>query len=127
MPHAQAADGAALHYELRGSGAPLVLLAGQANSRRWWEPVLDRFAAAFATVVLDWRGTGGSDRPDTDTYSTQNFARDVVAVLDHAGIDRAHVYGTSMGGRVAQWLAADHAPRVDRLVLGCTSPGAPHG
>lgn len=127
MSLAQAADGAALHYQLTGSGVPLVLLAGQANTHRWWDPVRDRFAAAFTTVVLDWRGTGASDAPDTDTYGTDQLARDVVAVLDHAGIDRAHVYGTSMGGRVAQWLAADHAHRVDRLVLGCTSPGAPHG
>ncbi|MCX4669526.1 alpha/beta hydrolase [Streptomyces sp. NBC_01381] len=127
MPFAQAADGTALHYEVHGSGRTLVLLSGQSNSRRWWDPVRDDFAAAHRTVVLDWRGTGGSGRPDTDTYSTPGFARDVVAVLDHAGIDRAHVYGTSMGGRVAQWLAADHPGRVDRLVLGCTSPGAPHG
>ncbi|MGW7077213.1 alpha/beta fold hydrolase [Streptomyces sp. NPDC054866] len=127
MPFAEAADGTALHYEVHGSGRPLVLLSGQSNSRRWWDPVRDDFAASYRTVVLDWRGTGGSGRPDTDSYSTPGFARDVVAVLDHGGIDRAHVYGTSMGGRVAQWLAADHAERVDRLVLGCTSPGAPHG
>ncbi|MBB3665391.1 pimeloyl-ACP methyl ester carboxylesterase, partial [Prauserella sediminis] len=53
-------------------------------------------------------------------------AEDAVAVLDAAGAGRAHVYGTSMGGRVAQWLAADHPERVDRLVLGCTSPGGSH-
>ncbi|MEU6841505.1 alpha/beta fold hydrolase [Streptomyces sp. NPDC046716] len=127
MPHAHAADGAALHYDVRGTGAPLLLLAGQSNHHRWWDPVRDRFAARFTTVAMDWRGTGDSDAPDTDTYSTENFARDAVAVLDAAGVDRAHVYGTSMGGRVAQWLAADHPGRVDRLVLGCTSPGAPHG
>lgn len=127
MPLAEAADGTALHYEIHGSGRPLVLLSGQSNSRRWWDPVRDDFAAAYRTVVLDWRGTGGSGRPDTDSYSTPGFARDVIAVLDHAGIDRAHVYGTSMGGRVGQWIAADHPERVDRLVLGCTSPGAPHG
>lgn len=127
MPFAEAADGTALHYEVHGSGRPLVLLSGQSNSRRWWAPVRDGFAAVYRTVVLDWRGTGESGRPDTDSYSTPGFARDVVAVLDHAGIGRAHVYGTSMGGRVAQWIAADHPERVDRLVLGCTSPGAPHG
>ncbi|GHH83488.1 3-oxoadipate enol-lactonase [Streptomyces sulfonofaciens] len=127
MPHARAADGAALHYEIHGAGRPLVLLSGQANDHHWWDAVRDAFAGEFATVVLDYRGTGASDRPDTDTYSTPGFARDVLAVLDHAGIDRAHVYGTSMGGRVAQWIAADHPERVDRLVLGCTSPGAPHG
>ncbi|MEU5957455.1 alpha/beta fold hydrolase [Streptomyces sp. NPDC047525] len=127
MPLAEAADGTALHYEVHGSGRPLVLLGGQSNSRRWWDPVRDDFAAAYRTVVVDWRGTGESGHPETDSYSTPGFARDVVAVLDHAGIDRAHVYGTSMGGRVAQWIAADHPERVDRLVLGCTSPGAPHG
>ncbi|WPO71802.1 alpha/beta fold hydrolase [Streptomyces sp. KN37] len=127
MPFAEAADGAAIHYQLHGAGEPLVLLAGQSNSHHWWDCVRDDFAARFTTVVMDHRGTGESDRPDTDTYSTPGFARDVIAVLDHAGIDRAHVYGTSMGGRIAQWLAADHPERVDRLVLGCTSPGAPHG
>ncbi|MFE0174432.1 alpha/beta fold hydrolase [Streptomyces sp. NPDC059002] len=127
MPFATADDGVALHYQLHGSGEPLVLIAGQSNNHHWWDPVRDDFAARFTVVVLDHRGTGESDRPDTDTYSTPGFARDVLAVLDHAGIGCAHVYGTSMGGRVAQWLAADHPDRVDRLVLGCTSPGGPHG
>lgn len=127
MPHAQAADGTALHYELHGSGEPLVLLSGQSNSRHWWDPVVGDFAAAYTVVTLDWRGTGDSGRPDTDSYSTRGFAADVAAVLDHAGIGRARVYGTSMGGRVAQWLAAEQPRRVERLVLGCTSPGAPHG
>ncbi|UNS97762.1 alpha/beta hydrolase [Streptomyces tubbatahanensis] len=128
MPYATAADGAALHYEVHGAGgSPLLLLSGQSNDHRWWDPVRADFAAAFTTLVWDYRGTGRSDRPDTDSYSTPGFARDALAVLDHAGVQRAHVYGTSMGGRVAQWLAADHPSRVDRLVLGCTSPGAPHG
>ncbi|MER5301591.1 alpha/beta fold hydrolase [Streptomyces lasiicapitis] len=127
MPHAQAPDGTALHYQLQGSGEPLVLLSGQSNSMRWWDPVVGDFAAAYTVVTVDWRGVGESGRPDTDTYSTRGFADDVAAVLDHAGIGRAHVYGTSMGGRVAQWLAAEYPERVERLVLGCTSPGAPHG
>ncbi|MGP3978472.1 alpha/beta fold hydrolase [Streptomyces sp. 8N114] len=128
MPFAVAADGAALYYEVHGAGGPpLLLLSGQANSHRWWDSVRAGFEGDFTTVVMDYRGTGASDRPDTDSYSTPGFARDALAVLDHAGIGRAHVYGTSMGGRVAQWLAADHPERVDRLVLGCTSPGAPHG
>ncbi|MEU0667471.1 alpha/beta fold hydrolase [Streptomyces lavendulocolor] len=127
MPYTYAADGTALYYEVHGGGDPLLLLSGQSNDHRWWDCVRAEFAARFTTVVMDHRGTGRSDRPDTDTYSTPGFARDALAVLDHAGIGRAHVYGTSMGGRVAQWIAADHPARVDRLVLGCTSPGAPHG
>ncbi|WP_326689402.1 MULTISPECIES: alpha/beta fold hydrolase [unclassified Streptomyces] len=127
MPFATAADGTALYYEVHGAGPPLLLLSGQSNNHRWWDPVRADFAAEFTTVVMDHRGTGASGRPDTDTYSTPAFARDALAVLDDAGIARAHVYGTSMGGRIAQWLAADRPERVDRLVLGCTSPGAPHG
>ncbi|MGA5276425.1 alpha/beta fold hydrolase [Streptomyces cellulosae] len=50
----------------------------------------------------------------------------MVAVLDSLGIERADVHGTSMGGRVAQWIAARHPGRVRRLVPGCTSPGGPH-
>jgi 3-oxoadipate enol-lactonase len=128
VPFALTSDDVAVYYEVHGRGEQtLLLLAGQANTHRWWEAVRPDFDAAFRTVVLDWRGTGRSDKPDTDTYTTRGFAADVVAVLDHAGGGRAHVYGTSMGGRVAQWLAADHPERVGALVLGCTSPGAPHG
>lgn len=59
-------------------------------------------------------------------YSTRGFATDALAVLDHLGVGRVGVYGTSLGGRVAQWLVALHPERVDRLVLGCTTPGGRH-
>ncbi|GAA2211339.1 alpha/beta hydrolase [Nonomuraea monospora] len=114
-----------LSYQVRGHGTPLLLLQGQANDHRWWDSVRDDFAA-YRTVTLDYRGTGDSDKPD-EPYSTRGFAQDVLAVLDEIGVERAHVYGTSMGGRVAQWLAADHPGRVGALVLGCSSPGGAHG
>jgi pimeloyl-ACP methyl ester carboxylesterase len=103
-----------------------VLLAGQSNNHTWWDPVRMDFVQQYRTITLDWRGTGDSDKPD-EVYSTRGFAGDVVAVLDSLGLANAHVYGTSMGGRVAQWLAIDYPERVDKLVLGCTSPGAAHG
>ncbi|MGI5328439.1 alpha/beta fold hydrolase [Actinomadura nitritigenes] len=83
------------------------------------------FHSARSTLTLDYRGTGDSDKPDA-RYSTELFAQDVIAVLDELGIDRADVYGTPVGGRVAQQLAARHPHRVGALVLGCTSPGGPH-
>ncbi|WP_055502351.1 alpha/beta fold hydrolase [Nonomuraea pusilla] len=126
MPTATTPDGVALSYQVRGRGHPLVLLAGQANSHHWWDGVLADFERDHLTVTLDWRGTGESGKPD-EPYSTRGFAADVVAVLDDLGVERADVYGTSMGGRVAQWLAADHPHRVGSLVLGCTSPGGRHG
>jgi 3-oxoadipate enol-lactonase len=128
VPYASASDGVELYYDVQGRGEKfLVLLGGQANSHHWWDTVRPDFDGVFRTVAVDYRGTGSSGRPDTDSYSTRGFAADVVAVLDDAGVERAHVYGTSMGGRVAQWLAADRPDRVRRLVLGCTSPGGPHG
>ncbi|GAA4661858.1 alpha/beta fold hydrolase [Streptomyces youssoufiensis] len=126
MPYATAPDGARIAYQLEGEGVPLVLLAGQANSHLWWETVRADFHPARSTLTLDYRGTGDSDKPDTP-HSTELFAQDVIAVLDDLGIERADVYGTSMGGRVAQQLAARHPRRVGALVLGCTSPGGPHG
>ncbi len=127
MPYARA-DDVSIHYDVRGSGDETVLLlAGQSNNHHWWDSVRADFAASFRTVALDWRGTGDSDKPDDDSYSIGQFAADATAVLDDAGVERAHIYGTSMGGRVAQVLAGEHADRVDRLVLGCTSPGDRHG
>ncbi|MCK2213262.1 alpha/beta hydrolase [Actinomadura sp. ATCC 31491] len=126
MPYATTGGGVKLSYQVRGDGPALVLLQGQANGHRWWDSVRADFAAAHRTITLDWRGTGDSDKPD-EPYSTRGFAADVVAVLDELEVRRAHVYGTSMGGRVAQWLAADHPGRVGALVLGCSSPGGAHG
>ncbi|HEY9475321.1 MAG TPA: alpha/beta fold hydrolase [Mycobacteriales bacterium] len=126
MPYAQSVDGIRIAYQCQGDGAPLVLLAGQANNHHWWDHVRDDFHVAYRTITLDYRGTGESDKPD-EPYSTEGFAQDVIAVLDDLGVDRAHVYATSMGGRVAQWLAVRHPHRIGALVLGCTSPGGRHG
>ncbi|WP_280436056.1 alpha/beta fold hydrolase [Nocardia carnea] len=125
MPYATTPDGIRIAYQLQGNGPALVLLSGQANNHRWWDAVRADFHLARSTLTLDYRGTGDSDKPDTP-HSTDLFAEDVIAVLDELGIDRADVYGTSMGGRVAQQLAARHSHRVSALVLGCTSPGGPH-
>ncbi|WP_129842248.1 alpha/beta fold hydrolase [Streptomyces sp. RFCAC02] len=125
MLRATASDGCRIAYRTEGEGPPLVLLAGQANSHHWWDSVRRDFHTARSTIVLDYRGTGDSDKP-RDPYSTEGFADDVIAVLDDLGVERADVYGTSMGGRVAQWVAVRHPGRVRRLVLGCTTPGGPH-
>lgn len=107
----------------------LLLLPGQANSHRWWDGLRASFEADFATVTFDYRGTGdtgdATDVPMSD-WSTRLFAQDAADVMTDLGYERFAVYGTSMGGRVAQMLAADHPQRVTRLVLACTSPGGPH-
>lgn len=126
MPYARSSDGTMIGYDVAGTGEPLVLLAGQANARTWWDPIRAGLATSHRTIALDAAGTGTSEDPRDGTYSTRRFATDVVAVLDALAITRAHVYGTSMGGKVAQWLATDHPHRLGALALGCTSTGGPH-
>jgi pimeloyl-ACP methyl ester carboxylesterase len=104
---------------------PLLLLPGQANSHRWWTDLAGRFARRFRVITFDYRGVGDSRGP-VGEWTTEGFADDAAAVLVALGTGPAAVYGTSMGGRVAQHLAAAHPELVDRLVLACTSPGGPH-
>ncbi len=126
MPFANS-DGVKIYYELKGSGSPLVLLAGQASDHHSWEDVLDDYTGDHQVVLIDYRGTGQSDMPTSPPYSTRLFAKDVIAVLDACGFERAHVFGISFGGRVSQWLGIDHSSRLGGLVLGCTTPGNAHG
>jgi pimeloyl-ACP methyl ester carboxylesterase len=123
---AKSGDGTHIAFQLAGDGPPLLLLAGQANNHHWWDGVRDDFAPVRTTITLDYRGTGDSDKPDTP-YSIEIFAQDALAVLDELGIESAELYGTSMGGRTAQVIAARHPERVRKLILGCTSPGGTHG
>ena len=103
----------------------LLLLPGQANSHRWWDGLREPFADRYRTITFDYRGTG--DSPSSPgPWSTASFADDAAAVLDELGVERAAVYGTSMGGRVAQMLAINHPERVRALVLACTTPGGEH-
>ena len=112
----------AIAYDVRGRGAPLVLIQGVGIGRWGWEPVADRLARRFQVITIDNRGVGASDAPRGQA-STRTLAEDVVAVLDHAGIRQASILGTSLGGMIAQELALAHPKRVDRLVLVATLPG----
>ncbi len=106
---------------------PIVLIAGQSVSHQGWAAVLAQFTRRHRVLVFDHRGVGASDATFPAEFGTRDFARDVVAILDAARIERAHVYGHSMGGRIAQWLAADAPDRVAGLALGGTAVGDAHG
>lgn len=123
-------DGTVLAFQLRGprSAPVLLLLQGQANNHRWWTRLRGDFADTHLTVTFDYRGTGESRVPtevlaDRAAWSTHVFADDAAAVLAAIGKNRADVYGTSMGGRIAQHLAASRPELIEHLVLACTSPG----
>jgi pimeloyl-ACP methyl ester carboxylesterase len=116
------ASGVRIAWERRGAGEPLLLIHGLGYARWGWEPVVDGLAQSNEVVLFDNRGIGESDAP-AGPYSVRLMAEDAVAVLDAAGLDRAHVLGTSLGGMVALQVALDWPERVDRLVLACTTPG----
>ncbi|MDF8264804.1 alpha/beta fold hydrolase [Luteipulveratus flavus] len=116
-------DGAVIALQDDATDAPpLLLLPGQASSHTWWDDLRNGLRPAYRTITFDYRGTGDT-QADEAGWSTALLADDAAAVLAACGVERAHVYATSMGGRVAQELALRHPDLVDRLVLACTSPG----
>jgi pimeloyl-ACP methyl ester carboxylesterase len=116
-------EGGPFAYELRGSGDPLVLVAGTGYPGATWPPVVvDRLAKRHTVVTFDHRGTGATPA-GSERYSTRGFAADAVGLIDALGLAPAHVVGHSMGGRVAQWMAIDQPNRLRSLVLAATGPG----
>jgi len=112
-----------LYYEVSGDPSlpALVLVRGLARSSRYWGALLPHLAQ-FRIVLVDNRGVGRSDAT-LPPYSSRQLADDIAAVMDAAAIDRAHVFGMSLGGMIVQQLALAHGSRVDRLVIGCSTPG----
>lgn len=125
MPYAQSFDGTELWYDLReGGGAePILLIAGNGCDHQLWTYVIDDFTPERPVIIYDHRGTGKSGDNFSEGWSTRDFAQDAYAILQNVGIKRTHVYGHSMGGRVAQWLAADHPEMTGALILGASSVG----
>ena len=113
-------DGISLHYELEGSGTPLVLTHGLGDDLRFWDPLVARLAAHHAVLRWDVRGFGASAKP-AGPYSPALFAADLAALLDALGLDRVHLGGISMGGVIAQRFALDHPSRLRSLILVSTS------
>jgi pimeloyl-ACP methyl ester carboxylesterase len=117
-------NGAQIYYEVRGDGPPLVLLEGLGYGMWMWRGQVPTLEREFRLVLLDNRGVGRSS-PLAAPYSIEEFARDALAVLDSARIDRAAVLGASMGGLIAQSMAALAPERISALILASTLPGGP--
>jgi pimeloyl-ACP methyl ester carboxylesterase len=111
-------------WESTGKGSPLLLIQGLGYGRWGWDPIVPGLDAEHLVIAFDNRGIGESDKPE-GPYTAAQMARDALQVLDEAEIDRAHVFGASLGGMIAQELAVIAPERVDKLVLGCTTPGGP--
>ncbi len=115
-----------LYFEVYGPDdpdpVPVLNISGSGADLRTSRPDRWPLNRTFTVAHFDQRGLGQSAKPD-GPYTLAQYADDAAALLDHLGWDRAHVMGLSFGGMVAQHFALRHGDRIDRLVLGCTSPG----
>jgi pimeloyl-ACP methyl ester carboxylesterase len=121
MPDATS-NGTRIHWDEMGAGEPLLLIMGLGYSREMWHRSRPILSERYRTIAFDNRGVGKSDVP-VGAYTMAQMAADAVVVLDAAGVDRADVFGVSMGGMIAQELAIANPGRVRSLVLGCTACG----
>jgi pimeloyl-ACP methyl ester carboxylesterase len=121
MPHAIATDGTKLFYEDAGAGAPVVFVHEFAGDMRSWEPQMRHFARRYHAVAFNARGYPPSDVPDDErAYSQDQAADDIAAVLDHLGVETAHIVGLSMGGFATLHFGFRHPSRARSLtVAGC--------
>ena len=117
--------GLPMAYELRGSGVPLVLVAGTGYAGRDLGTLAGRARSRSSTPCSpSTTAARARRRRRPSAYSTRGFAADAVGLIDALGLEAAHVVGHSMGGRVAQWMALDNPYAACRsLVLAATGPG----
>lgn len=113
-------DGLRMYYELAGAGPSLVLIAGLGLDLSECGQLIDVLATRYRVLAFDNRGAGRTAKPD-EPYSVAQMAADTAGLMRVLGIERAHVVGMSLGGRIALDLAIEHPERVRSLVLVSTS------
>ena len=116
-------DDVDIYYEEHGSGEPLFLVSGLGGTAAYWKPNLPALAAKYRVIVHDHRGAGQSTHSKI-RYSVDQMTDDLVRLMDHLKIERAHVVGHSTGGAIGQTMALKHPQRLNRMVLFATWPKA---
>ena len=117
MPFAES-NGVRLHWEEAGSGTPVLLVMGHRYSSKMWYPAIPALTSEHRVIWFDNRGTGESQT--TPKVTLPQLAADALAVMDAAGVERAHIYGVSMGGLIVQEMALQQPGRVLSLTVGCS-------
>jgi len=113
MPTADV-NGQKIHYEVKGDGTPVVLIAGMGTDLSFWEPLVP-LIPGYKLIMMDNRGAGRTKY--SGKFNMLDMADDVSALMDHLSIFRAHMVGWSMGGCVATEFSLKHPERVISLTL----------
>ncbi|MBB3711673.1 pimeloyl-ACP methyl ester carboxylesterase [Limimaricola variabilis] len=121
MPRHEAEDGVGLHYLDEGTGLPVLCLPGLTRNAADFDHVAPHLEDV-RLIRPDYRGRGRSDWADPATYTVAQEARDILALMDHLGLERAAILGTSRGGLIAMVLAATARPRVIGVALNDIGP-----
>jgi pimeloyl-ACP methyl ester carboxylesterase len=121
MPYFTTPDGAKLHYTDEGHGRALLCLSGLTRNGSDFD-YLAPHLPPLRLIRLDYRGRGRSDWTGADSYSVVQEGADVVALLDHLGLDQVAILGTSRGGIIGMYLAAVARERVRGLCLNDVGP-----
>jgi len=127
MPFATTDDGVRLYYEESGAGTPVLFIHEFAGDHRSWQPQVSVLSRQYRCIVYCARGYPPSDVPEeVERYSQQRARDDARSVLDHLGVERAHVVGLSMGGFATLHFGLANPQRVKSLVVaGCGYGAAP--
>jgi aminoacrylate hydrolase len=112
-------EAAGLYYEEHGSpdAPPLILSSGLGGSASYWVPNRSSLAVDFRVITYDHRGTGRSDRLLPQTVSVDDFADDILALMDALALPKAHIVGHAAGGVAGLALALKAADRFDKLIV----------
>jgi 3-oxoadipate enol-lactonase len=105
-----------MHYEQQGAGEPLVLIPFLTADHTCYAFQVAEYAKHFTCITVDLRGAGESGKPP-GPYSTEMFADDIAALMQHMNIPRAHISGLSLGAAVGMWLASKYPDKVKSLSL----------
>lgn len=113
-------NGLKFHVQTFGSGIPIIMIMGLGAPGDKWKHNYELLSKWFWCIVPDNRGAGLSDKPEAESYTTEQMADDIIGIMDALDIKKAHVMGVSMGGAIAQQVALKVPDRVLSLILTST-------
>ncbi|TGN78331.1 alpha/beta hydrolase [Bradyrhizobium yuanmingense] len=124
MPHATTRDGVRIYFEEAGQGTPILFLHEFAADYTNWEPQMRYFSRSHRCITYSARGYTPSDVPDGEVYTYTHFYTDALAVLDHLGIERAHLVGLSMGAYSSLQIGLNAPQRALSMTLAGVGTGS---